>query len=146
MTEHMLRIRSARAINGRREPVHTGVMIDMEKNQNLELTPYESGQIAAVLSGEKKPRKEQVIHLHQDNTPERTVSAALVDLKKDQTQPLNPGDAEKIAKVVQRIEKIEASGEHAEYKKLLRSGFEFGTAERTMQERITGKPPDRNLI
>lgn len=125
MTEHILHIRAAKGVDGRTLGL-TGSVMDVVQNQSIPLTPYEVGEIATVLNGHARLKGERVVYLHQDNTPERTVSGTLVDLRHDQPLPLSSGDAERIAEVVRRIEEIEASSLPEQTKQLKRIGFQFG--------------------
>lgn len=125
MTEHILHVRIRRCVYGK-APEISGNMMDVEQNHSLPLTSYEAGKIATVINGETRLRGERVVYLHQDNTPARTASGSLVDLKIDQPCPLSPEDAERIAQVVRQIEEIEASTQPEDIKQLKRGGFQFG--------------------
>lgn len=132
MTEQLLHLRPGKS-----------TMVNMENNQAFLLTRYEVALLAAIVDGVVEVKGERVIYLHQDNTLEQTARAALIDLETDQPDPLNPEDAEKIAKVVRRIKEIEASsysknpGENDMIKSQLRRGIE---------PHVMGKPLWRNLI
>lgn len=119
MAERLIRINQPRR-RGEEAMTVTGAIVYMDRT--LPLTPYEAGQIASIANGTLSG--ERLIRLTQEGQGD-TIQGSVLDLRKDQPQPLVLENAEKIASVVRQVEEIEAAPDPEIVRRVIRSGFEL---------------------